>query len=61
MINKNIGTTIIGTFEPSDAEMENETLALYISGGEVKIKHKNSSGVVTIYTVHTTPPFLPVP
>lgn len=60
-INESIGTTIMGTFEPSSSDMKENTFALYVDGGQVKIKHKDGSGTVTVYLVHTTPPFLPVP
>lgn len=56
------GQFTFGAIETPSDEMANCTICIYFDGGSIKLKHKDSSGTVTVYTLDSNPPgFQPTP
>ena len=56
------GQFTFGAIEVPDEEMSNCTICIFFEGGNIKLKHKDDSGIVTTYTLDSNPPgFQPSP
>ena len=56
------GKTTVGMTEPTDAQIPNCSGAFFVDGGNLKLKYKDGSGSVTVFTIDTNPPgFQPAP